>query len=56
MNNAMKVGDVVRLKSVDGPWMTVVAINDFVTCNWFVNNQELRCSVFPTDSLEKKSS
>lgn len=61
METTLKVGDEVRLKSFGSPWMTVIAVgglgsafHDPLTCNWFVNCQELREAIFPADSLEKK--
>jgi uncharacterized protein YodC (DUF2158 family) len=52
MENKIKIGDVVRLKS-GGPVMTVTAIDkNEVTCKWFNDANIIEISYFPEDALK----
>jgi uncharacterized protein YodC (DUF2158 family) len=48
---ALKIGDIVQLKS-GGPTMTVTGSERRgVRCDWFGKDEDARCEEFPVDAL-----
>lgn len=53
MNNELKIGDIVELKS-GSPKMTVTdEINDELECTWMTNDGNKKRDYFKKDSLKK---
>lgn len=52
ITDKFKIGDIVRLKGWQAPWMTVIDItHQGVDCGWFVE-QILKKSVLQPNALE----